>query len=155
MYTPVNVEGTMRSTTASLNGSITSGGTERTTLSEEGSYTSNGGGGGGSSCGFIGGHFRQRSDLDDDDDDVATNDDWYSKFNTDSIGEIYDLPDGNRIVLNRELGSGQYGVVYHGILEVNDNPPIDVAIKKLKCEKVIDIDMLADFEREIKIMKVC
>lgn len=148
LYTTVNsTENARRSTTASLNGSITSGGTERTTLSEEGSYTSNGGYS----------HFNDsESNCDDDDVDVEdadSNDMSVCQYNfIDSIGETYELPDGNHIVLNRKLGSGHYGVVYHGILETNDSPPIDVAIKKLKCDSV-DKEILMDFEREIKIMK--
>lgn len=61
----------------------------------------------------------------------------------------FELPDGGRIVLQGELGSGHYGAVFRAQMEDIDNVCTAVAVKTLiQTENVI-----GDFEREFKIMQ--
>lgn len=68
---------------------------------------------------------------------------------------IIELSGDSHVVLQGRIGQGFYGEVYRGILESignSDQPPRQVAIKKLKSDAVSSCRR--DFEREISIMHV-
>ncbi|XP_030744957.1 tyrosine-protein kinase JAK2 isoform X2 [Sitophilus oryzae] len=72
-----------------------------------------------------------------------------------SMEGIFELDDECSVVLQGRIGMGFYGDVYRGTLEYFNNPDIEprvVAVKKLK-SSAMSSSCLADFEREIKIMK--
>lgn len=62
----------------------------------------------------------------------------------------FEMPDGGRIVLQGELGSGHYGAVFRGQMENPNNSVVTaVAVKTL----IQSENVIGDFEREFKIMQ--
>lgn len=64
---------------------------------------------------------------------------------------IIELDDGSKLIYQGKIGDGNYGSVYRGQYENEQNNVTQVAIKRLKATP--EMNVLRDFEREIKIMQ--
>lgn len=66
---------------------------------------------------------------------------------------IIELDDGGKLIYQGKIGDGHYGSVYRGQYEneLNNECVTQVAIKRLKA--IPEMNVMKDFEREIKIMQ--